>query len=412
MPYNRPMAGHEPISDAGLLLGSIFVAVSIVGIGILGTPSGPDQMAAVGTVATAPASSCLKEIKNATTVPGGEDFECLNGCTYIVEVSAFSARPVVNTRGTPDPKGPPGQEYYQALIGKPTGPVECNQSVGATMRANFRDLYGAYGLQAGTPQIQTGLNANNAPGAITKETPPPPSSSNNALGDWSTRLAGAQNSNLPYSAYYKPGDTAGNFGDVARGYQSDAAALANTVPGTAPPGVNTNRTIYNVEQAGSIWPSAPPTPCDEGGFENPCQPRTYTLNPCGATPESPCLEKQVSGTAPPQLNDANDAYGAIRLANSIPFNPGSLPAPVAAPVAVSTGGEAVPATVPGTGAVSPGSGIVSPSATPVTAPCTEESCSWASVGDFCSSSLGFTCSLWSALQAQTKKCQQDPSSCQ
>ena len=59
------MIGHPPVSDARLLSGSIFVAVSIVGIGILGGQQGPEQMAgraqdamtasvgiATGTVAT------------------------------------------------------------------------------------------------------------------------------------------------------------------------------------------------------------------------------------------------------------------------------------------------------------------------------------------------------------------------
>jgi hypothetical protein len=60
------MTRHEPVSDARLLFGSIFVAVSIVGIGILGGQQAPEQMtrssqeymtAAAGAASTTDASS-------------------------------------------------------------------------------------------------------------------------------------------------------------------------------------------------------------------------------------------------------------------------------------------------------------------------------------------------------------------
>jgi len=53
---------------------------------------------------------------------------------------------------------------------------------------------------------------------------------------------GQYNSTLPYSPYYQDGVTAGNFGDVARGYETDAAASAGSSGGVQTPRVSSSNT--------------------------------------------------------------------------------------------------------------------------------------------------------------------------
>lgn len=142
------MATREPLSDAGLLLSSIFVAVAIVGIGILGNGGGPDHMASVQDSAMLAAASaapnpCLVEIRGAMT-SDGKDYKCLPGCTYTVEISWWGSALQVVPSGKPSQtKEPPGQVYYQALMGGKKGPAICpaeNGSVASAAQGNFNDL--------------------------------------------------------------------------------------------------------------------------------------------------------------------------------------------------------------------------------------------------------------------------------
>src|SRR3989344_3751933 len=108
------MNDKRPLSDSALIIAALFVASTSVCIAFLADPFAANRTAAswnqslIAATAAATQNSCLKPVENKTGVSGSVDFECLNGCTYVVETRWLSAGKPVNAYGTPNPKGPPG----------------------------------------------------------------------------------------------------------------------------------------------------------------------------------------------------------------------------------------------------------------------------------------------------------------
>ena len=160
------MIHNEMASESLITLRMVFIVFTILCIYFFADQSASNQVATewnsslAAAAASSAQNSCLQTAQNSNGgVSGSLDYQCLNGCTYVVESSWFGT-PKVNAYGTPNPKGAPGVEYYQALFGKPIGPVPCNQSVGATAMANFNDLNtSALGLRQGdvSSQLPTSL---------------------------------------------------------------------------------------------------------------------------------------------------------------------------------------------------------------------------------------------------------------
>lgn len=163
--------GHEPLSDSALIVGALFIACTAAGVGLLADRSVTNQTMATWdesmlAAAATPTHPCLVEIQGAQT-SDGKDYKCLPGCTYTVKVGWFSGAVQVVPSGKPsNTKEPPGQVFYEALMGKPKGPIACSAdgSISRTAQANFNDLNSlGYHYVAGEAQVLTGLNPSNVP---------------------------------------------------------------------------------------------------------------------------------------------------------------------------------------------------------------------------------------------------------
>ncbi len=113
------MQGHEPVSDAGLLFGSLFIAVAIFGIGILGGQQGPEQMVRVTpssmTAATTLSSAdqkCLEKIPNQSGY-SGEEYACKDGCTYYVSMHLGGG---VDVKPVSSPATKPGKVFFSDIF--------------------------------------------------------------------------------------------------------------------------------------------------------------------------------------------------------------------------------------------------------------------------------------------------------
>ncbi|RJQ35567.1 hypothetical protein C4568_00770 [Candidatus Parcubacteria bacterium] len=162
------------LSDYDLFLGAVFVVCVFVGVGVWGsngtqrTAKISAQTAAASGISTAPSTGatsaakpthpCLQDAdqKNANT-SNGVDYKCLNGCTYTVKIG-FGASLSVVPEGKPDPKGKPGQVFYEPLIGGKKGPVQCaaGGTVASTAQGGWNDLNSrAFAYQASVPAGST-----------------------------------------------------------------------------------------------------------------------------------------------------------------------------------------------------------------------------------------------------------------
>lgn len=226
MPHNEGMPEKPPLSDSALIIGALFVACTTVALGFLADLSAADHTAkawnqAMVAAAAPTENSCLKPLENKTGVSGSVDFECLNGCTYVVETRWLSAGKPVNAYGTPKKDGPPGVEYYQALMGKPIGPVQCSGSVRQTAQNNFADLRTAgLGLEAGTSQTQL------------------PAS-----------LGGSTASNVPLSSVINNAKTGG----ITPAYTYSKDAFGYLPTGQAPSSVTPFQSRYDLNPTSNIW---------------------------------------------------------------------------------------------------------------------------------------------------------------
>ena len=181
------------LSDSELVLGSVFVVCVFIGVGLLGpnqvqqTAMTPQAMLGAAPVATnaaaqttggasaakpaSPAAAdkkkCIQEIKNAATTNGGLDYQCVEGCTYTVEMTGGATTHVVpktaESQGTQ-----PGLVFYKAMSifglgGGLSGPYTCKSSVASTMQTNVNGLNTtAYGYQAVAPDASSGGSISSA----------------------------------------------------------------------------------------------------------------------------------------------------------------------------------------------------------------------------------------------------------
>jgi len=336
------MSEKLPLSDSALIFGALFVACITVGVGFLADPFAANRVAdtwsqamLAATVPTSTQNSCLKPIENKTGVSGAADFECLNGCTYVVETRWLSAGKPVNAYGTPNKDGPPGVEYYQALMGKPIGPVQCSGTVRQTAQNNFADLRtSGLGLEAGTSQTQLpaslgGSTASNIPlSSVTSKVGAP---ANLLPPDWTTgntSLPGVQGPLAPVS-YQTLCDSSGNCTDYigADGYgpaqPTAPSGAGKVVSGGFPQPIPIDQQ-YGFDQsgkliAGEIYPQVYPQPLpieQEIGFDQDGNPYGATLQGSqniAQTPPAPAVAPSAAAptvappVATPPLNVWEDA---------------------------------------------------------------------------------------------------------
>ncbi|HWP61478.1 MAG TPA: hypothetical protein VN495_02665, partial [Candidatus Paceibacterota bacterium] len=162
------MQVHKPVTDAGLIFGSIFVAVSIVGIGILGDQHAPDQMAfiaptAMTAMAAAPAGVTKEQQAYCTTgtknTADALQSNCVPGCEY--QVLEHGSSPLITVIKGPNPvpkagsteKLPPGSVTY--VVGSMGGP---NPGGGSSDPSTYGPMTCVAGKSGAPPSIGGAIN--------------------------------------------------------------------------------------------------------------------------------------------------------------------------------------------------------------------------------------------------------------
>ncbi len=163
------MEGHEPVSDAGLLFGSIFVAVAIVGIGILGGQQGTVQMAAVPGLAmtAAPVPAPLSQPAKQKCLPKDETNSadihtpCVDGCHYLVKGGGFpvAKASLTATNEYSDGSKNPGTVQFIPYGGSSWTSLTCKGGSASTLgdatgAGAYRGLAGLVGSEPNSLNVQ------------------------------------------------------------------------------------------------------------------------------------------------------------------------------------------------------------------------------------------------------------------
>ncbi len=206
------MKERKPLSDSALVLGALFVACTAVCVGLIANPKNTteavaswNESLAAATSAVAPTSppakqNCMQSVKNTSGVQGAQDYQCVPGCNYTVEIVAGAKAQISSYKQYSDGNYP-GQVFYKTpslntinIFGKGApawqGPFACNtnSTLSATMKTAtmtgipnyFNGAYnypftdsgtnvansGSY-LQAGGPQISSALGGGTTVNGIT-----------------------------------------------------------------------------------------------------------------------------------------------------------------------------------------------------------------------------------------------------